>query len=188
MRRCAPEFGRFVGDMKRSLSTTADGAGSCRKVRRDGPLTFEGVLRWAADNLEALRAHDLAPAAGISLESGLLKNMSRGVVLTTSYSGQGTAEFAAAELRRVAAAADARCVPDMRMHSASEHDPLAQRVLLSHDPRSAPAHVFGHHGKGGQPHSERAAYLAPALRGQVVWDTAEGAHGGRSTAASRNHR
>ena len=76
--------------------------------------------------------------------STLRKNLRKGVVVSTSYSGNGTAEFAAAEIcRAFNAVADASGpTVQARMYSACDWDVAARKVLLAHGNRTAPAHVF----------------------------------------------
>ncbi len=73
----------------------------CPKRTKHGAATpcskLAGVIAWPRLLLDRLRAYDAAHSA--SLHSELLRTVERGYVLTTSYSGMGAAETAAALLQ-----------------------------------------------------------------------------------------
>ena len=92
-----------------------------------GPLNFEESMQdWIAMQKKALAEH--APESQQCLES----METRGMVVTTHYSGTGAAEQATETV-----------LPgNVHFHGACDINPTCQRVLLSHDPECAAEHVF----------------------------------------------
>lgn len=102
--------------------------------RPDGPTSYETMHLWADYFLAAVTRAD--PDRGLDL---LLNNLERKVILTTHYSGMGTAEIAAGLLEDAAMHAGLRRpTPEssptsaMSAYAASDTAPGPQRVLLSH--------------------------------------------------------
>ena len=71
-----------------------------RAGRPQGPQCLRDVLSWPDMLLRRLVAYDAW--CGTELARTFTKNMANGVVLTTSYSGMGSAEVALKMLERVA--------------------------------------------------------------------------------------
>ena len=100
-----------------------------------GPDSFEGVLAWARSNIEGLSRHDAVHGTRFAVE--LKAKMDTGVIMTTSYSGQGTAEACGPQVQDACAGRTGFTV-----HSACDYNRIARKALLAHSCRSAPAHVF----------------------------------------------
>ena len=104
-----------------------------RGNRPDGPTTLEGVLDFPRRFLADLARHDLVDNASMTLQ--------RGVVITTSYSGMGGAETAAAMLANGLGEA-CGITPCLHFYSAVDNARRAQIALLGHNVGSRPNHVF----------------------------------------------
>ena len=107
---------------------------------RAGPSPFHDVVNWAHRHL--FIQHDAAP--GENFVNALGENLRKGVVVSACYSGNGTAEFAAAEFcRAFSAVADASGpTVQARMYSVCDWDVAARKVFLPHGAQTAPEHVF----------------------------------------------
>lgn len=84
---------------------------------------------------------EYSAASGQSMDSAVQEKIEHGLVLTTTYSGQGTVECAAAMV--VDAYGSAEASPSkLVVYSACDCSPLSQKALQAHLPASRPRHVF----------------------------------------------
>ena len=103
-----------------------------------GPEDLHGLLAWPDRYSNALKAFDVENWT--DLHGSVLKKFEAGVVLTSSYSGMGTVEFAADRLRSAFAAAGREV--KLVVYSVCESSPAARRALAAHGPETAARHVF----------------------------------------------
>lgn len=118
-------------DMESDLDVDVE-IGRCRKKSIRCPSTLEQIMAWPHRLAEDLRASHQA------LFSRAQDKLSRGVVLTSSYSGMGTVELAGAMLK-------AAFSPDrgsVIVYSVCDASPQARKVLLSHRGPTRARHVF----------------------------------------------
>lgn len=112
--------------------------------RPDGPTSYEAMHLWADYLLEAISNSD--PGKGLDL---LRRNLGRKVILTTHYSGMGTAEIAAGMLEDAAMGGSRKLMGGSSQtsaictYAASDIATFPQKVLVSHRGPWAPRHVFG---------------------------------------------
>lgn len=130
--------------MKRSHSSfladpaAAEGAQGSESPRRpEGPTCAKDLYDWPMKCVNELTK--------IYGQESLVRNMSAksGIVMTTTFSGVGSAEIAAGMLCK--ALRDEGLVEpgfDLHVHSVCDKDPMCRQVLMRHDPTTAPNHVF----------------------------------------------
>lgn len=134
-----------------SPALQADGeAASSSGGLRLGPATGHDLLCWPTRVLDDLGLHDAAK--GTDLHKRCLEAWAKGVVITSSYSGIGGAETAAAACSFAAEARWAQQQPQRStgkggfhgaaFYSGCEFDPLPRRCLQAHPACSRPAHIF----------------------------------------------
>ena len=111
-----------------------------KSVSSAGPETYAEIIGWPSRLLSDMRAHQ--PQMVTSLQSKFQKK----IVVTTHYSGLGTAELALLMLERQFASHVAAGEPSsgILLYSACEKDPAARSMLLNHTAEAfSPQHVFG---------------------------------------------
>eukprot|EP00435_Cladocopium_sp_Y103_P048908 s774_g14.t1 len=130
--------------MKRVHSPTGAALDAAsRRQRAESPRLPEGPS--AAEELYLWPKRILDQAAKMHGREVLIQNMAakKGLVMTTTFSGVGSAELAA-ELLLDALREDGLVQPgfDFHVHSACDKDAMCREVLMHHDPGFAPDHVF----------------------------------------------
>ena len=145
--------------MKRSLSVTPEDARSSKVVAQPvnawdaldsappspdldgqqilGPSCTKDCFLWPK--------HVVAKLIGVHGQDVLASNLNakRGLLLSTTFSGLGSAELAAGML--LESLRDEGIVkPDfeLQVYSACDKDPMCRAVLAQHDPATAPHHIF----------------------------------------------
>ncbi|CAE7524520.1 unnamed protein product [Symbiodinium sp. CCMP2456] len=111
-----------------------------KSVASAGPDTYAEIIGWPSRVLSDMRVHQ--PQMVTSLQSKFQKR----IVVTTHYSGLGTAELALRMLERQFASHVAEGEPSsgIVLYSACEKDPTARSMLLNHTAEAFnPQHVFG---------------------------------------------
>jgi hypothetical protein len=101
----------------------------------EGPKTWEDVANWPQAVLPRLTQHvlkkcNLDPLTGLDQMT---------VVMTTSYSGIGSAEWAMAFIKK--AFESYNCYVEVEFYSACDFAPSCRRMLQQH--REPPKHIFG---------------------------------------------
>ena len=102
----------------------------------DGPNNLDECFAWTDDARAAMALYDISK--GSDLCANFQNNIARKIVLTSSYSGVGTAEYA---LSRILASSEGSG-SNFVVHSACDNCPLALRTLMAHVGPSSPDHVF----------------------------------------------
>lgn len=120
------------GSIDSDLDVDVEVGGGSQKFGRQGPRNLAEIMAWP-QNL----ARDLGRSQQ-ALFSRIQAKLSRGVVLTSSYSGMGTVELAAAMLKDAFAPDSGSIV----VYSVCEASPKARSVLLSHSGPTRARHVF----------------------------------------------
>ena len=137
-----------VGDAEESeIEPDVDGAALLRHTKRrrmrskgkwfpDGPSSLDGCLDWARSHMEGLRKSCMA--SGKPHCDELLRTFQDGVVMTSSYSGVGTAEAVMADIWSEVEAtwtlsdSSVSPLPPVLFYSVTEKLPAAVRCLKVH--------------------------------------------------------
>ena len=102
-----------------------------------GPKTVEDLYNWPA------RALDVLSAKRPECVQQLVENLLSGVSLVTHYSGKGTAESALLDVADITRERENMWIPSPRCASACDISSKCRDLLLRHDERCKPKHVFG---------------------------------------------
>ena len=141
--------GSSTGDLVLDVEVGGIGSGRGRVGSRgsqrqgnlfvDGPKTLDDMMSWPAAGLAALHRTDCT--MGTQLMMRFCKTFERGIVITTSYSGMGTAEAAVSMLSaEVASSLD--CPKRVVIQSACDSSDVSQRCLVAHGSASRAKHIF----------------------------------------------
>lgn len=137
--------------MKRAASTSSSLRHSLRRVgpdsfessaARDGPISLEQVLNVPISNVLTL----ISVMDSQQLEAftkRVNKLCSRGLLLTSSYSGTGGFESTAVHILQELCKSLALPPLPVVVYSAKDMEPSSRRVLKNHRAAHAPLHVFG---------------------------------------------
>ena len=112
------------------------------KAYPEGPSTLDECLAWADAGLQSLHWHDSCHKTAFCTE--LADTINEGIVMTTSYSGTGSAEFAASQIieRSKQALPGISANAKLIVYSATEKWHVAQEVLKAHTQPSKALHRF----------------------------------------------
>lgn len=116
-------------------------APACARWDRAGPSTLDELLAWPAQGLASLEEADAALESNMSAIAR--DKLMGGIVLTTSYSGLGTAECALSMVVEEFARQNPGMPCNVVFYSACDVAPEARQCLLAHGRQSRPRHVFG---------------------------------------------